>query len=250
MDRYVDYLPLDEVQPADRNPKVHDAAGIARSITHHGLAELPLLDERTGRLVAGHGRHQQLTALRDVGDTAPDGVHVDNDGTWRIPVIRGWASRTDDDAAAYGVASNRLVELGGWDDRELVEVLSSLGDADLLALTGYTAGDVDELLRATDTLGDAATAFLGEVIDGNPPPARTPPPAGTDHPYNGDDTEPAVPPGTDSGLGWVSVSWLVTLDDRATIRAALANAQRRWDLDTTAASLAALCRHYLESEPA
>ena len=87
VDRYVDYLPLDEIQAAPRNPKGHDGAGINRSINHHGLAELPLIDERIGRLVAGHGRHEQLTAMRDAGNDAPDGVKVDDDGTWHMPVV-------------------------------------------------------------------------------------------------------------------------------------------------------------------
>ncbi len=41
---------------AARNPKWNAEEEIRWSIGRFGLAELPLLDERTGLLVAGHGR--------------------------------------------------------------------------------------------------------------------------------------------------------------------------------------------------
>lgn len=144
-DRYVEYMPIDEVETAPRNPKGHDTNGISRSIGHFGFAELPLIDERTGRLVAGHGRHQQLLASSLDGKDAPDGVQVDSDGRWLMPVVRGWSSRSDDDAEAYLIASNQLTTKGGWDDRLLAEVLHDLGEAQMLDLTGYEAGDLESL---------------------------------------------------------------------------------------------------------
>lgn len=160
--RYVAYLPLDEVTAAPRNPKGHDTAAIHRSIGHFGFAELPLLDERTGRLVAGHGRHEQLISMHTDGATPPDGVQVDGDGTWLMPVIRGWSSRSDDDAEAYLIASNHITTKGGWDDRALAEVLDELAEAQLLELTGFDADDLTDLLASfTD--------------DSPPPPALTDP---------------------------------------------------------------------------
>lgn len=144
--RHIDYVRLDEVLLAERNPKVHDGPGIARAIRHHGFGEVPLRDDRTGRLVAGHGRHEQLRQLMAAGADAPDGVLVDPDGMWRMPIVAGWRSRSDADAAAYLVGSNRLSEVGGWDDRTLAEVLDDLAGDNLLELTGYDADDLDDLL--------------------------------------------------------------------------------------------------------
>jgi hypothetical protein len=247
-DRYVDYVPLDHVQVADRNPKRHDAPGISRSISHHGFAELPLLDERTGRLVAGHGRHEQLTALRDAGHEPPDGIKVDTDGTWHMPVIRGWSSRSDADADAYLVGSNRLSETGGWDEKELAAVLGDLPTSDLLAVSGYTSDELNELLRSTDLLADQATAFLADTI-------RPPAPAGTgeqDDGYEDAIDTAKLPANTKADVDYVGVSWLVTVEDRVTIREALTSVQRRYGLDTSALALTALARYYLdtESEPA
>jgi hypothetical protein len=143
--RYVEYLPVDDIEAAPRNPKAHDSAGISRSIGHFGFAELPLVDERTGRLVAGHGRHEQLRTWQEEGRDAPDGVQVDDEGRWLMPVIRGWRSRSDDDAEAYLIASNNLTTKGGWNDHLLAEVLHDLGEAQMLELTGYEPDDLEAL---------------------------------------------------------------------------------------------------------
>jgi hypothetical protein len=161
--RHITYVRLDQIEHAARNPKTHAADQIARSIAHHGLGELPLRDDRTGRLVAGHGRHDQLVSMRSSGDTAPDGVLVDpDDGMWLMPVITGWSSRSDADAEAYLVASNQLTAVGGWDKSGLAEILSDLESADLLDLTGFTSSDLDLLTDVgKDTLpepGDANTS--------------------------------------------------------------------------------------------
>lgn len=151
VERFVDYVALDEVQLAPRNPKGHDTVGIARSIGHFGLAELPLLDERTGRLVAGHGRHEQVVAAQADGKSPPDGIRVDDTGRWLIPVVRGWASRSDDDAEAYLVASNQLTVKGGWDDRMLAEILHDLGESQMLDLSGFEEADLTALESAVES---------------------------------------------------------------------------------------------------
>jgi hypothetical protein len=169
--RRVEYVPLDEVQLAPRNPKLHDREGINKSISHFGMAELPLIDERTGRLVAGHGRHEQLVAMRDEGKTAPEGVDVDDAGRWLMPVIRGWASRSDEDAETYLLASNKLTAKGGWNHSELSEVLQELDAADMLDLTGFDSSDLEALVAddapavdSGDETGDMEKPDKGEAL--------------------------------------------------------------------------------------
>lgn len=144
--RRIEYVRLDQVALAERNPKLHDDAGISHSIRHHGFGESPMRDERTGRLVAGHGRIEQLLALHAEGADAPDGIQVDDDGMWRVPVQAGWASKSDSDAESYLILANRLSEKGGWDDRTLTELLGDLAGDNLLELTGYDTDDLDDLL--------------------------------------------------------------------------------------------------------
>lgn len=151
-ERRVEYLPLHEIARAPRNPKRHDQPAIRRSISRYGLAEAPLLDERTGRLVAGHGRLDDLAARHDAGEEPPDGVRVAADGTWLVPVQRGWASRSDDEAHAYLLVSNRAGELGGWDHPELAQLLTDLAAADeeLLQVAGWTEDQLADVQRLAE----------------------------------------------------------------------------------------------------
>ena len=61
------------------------------------------------------------------GAEAPQGVQVADDGQWLVPVQRGIAFRDEGEAQAYLVADNRHVELGGWDDSMLADVLLEEG---------------------------------------------------------------------------------------------------------------------------
>lgn len=147
--RHIEHLPLTGIPRALRNPKAHVIGELRKSIEKFGVTSAGLLDERTGRLVAGHGRLAALDAMRADGVTPPDGV-TDDDGEWLVPIVRGWSSRSDAEADAYLIADNRLSEKGGWDDRMLPEVLDDLADIDpdLLELTGYSRTDLDDMIAA------------------------------------------------------------------------------------------------------
>lgn len=133
------YVPLATITRAPRNPKGHDAEMIAGSISRFGVVEIPTIDERTGRLVAGHGRLDDLVARKAAGEDPPDGVDVDAGGDWMVPVQRGWSSRSDADAEAYLIVSNSSGAAGGWDEANLAQLLADLRDQDpaLLDLTGF-----------------------------------------------------------------------------------------------------------------
>ncbi|MFJ6771639.1 hypothetical protein ACIQOV_11835 [Kitasatospora sp. NPDC091257] len=162
--RYIDYMPLDEVRPAARNPKGHDDDGLDRSVEQFDFTEPGLLDERTDRLVAGHGRYETLARRRDAGKQAPDGVVVTADGTWTVPVVRGWASRDDAHAEAYLIASNNLTTAGGWDGEGLAAMLSDLEqvDPELFAATGFDHAQIDAMLEDVAAGGQADDAAEAE----------------------------------------------------------------------------------------
>lgn len=157
MARWLELLPLDELarRQAVRNAKRHDEAGIRASITRHGFVESPTIDERTGRLVAGHGRIHDLMERKDAGEDAPEGIEVGEDGRWMVPVQRGWASRSDADAEALLTASNKLVEAGGWDEDLLAQMLKDYeNEPDWLAGTGYDEREVVSFLASVGSLSD------------------------------------------------------------------------------------------------
>lgn len=145
--RHIEHLPLSAIPRAFRNAKTHQLGAIRRSIEKFGVTWAGLLDERTGRLVAGHGRLAALEAMRADAVSPPEGV-TDDDGDWLVPIVRGWSSRSDAEAEAYLIADNRLSELGGWDDRLLAEVLDQIADdnPDLLELVGYSQHELDDMI--------------------------------------------------------------------------------------------------------
>jgi hypothetical protein len=146
--RRIEYVPIDNLERAPRNPKGHDTDGIRASINRHGFVEPVIVDERTGRLVGGHGRLDQLRQLQASGAAPPAGVTTDADGAWCVPVVYGWQSASDAEAEALLIALNRLPEAGGIAAPDvLLAMLDELAQtAHGLDGTGYTADDLDDLL--------------------------------------------------------------------------------------------------------
>lgn len=148
-ERRIERMALGQINAAKRNPKDHDLGELVTSIRRFGFVDVGVLDERTQRLVAGHGRLEALRSLfKAAPDSPPPGVEL-RDGEWWVPVQRGWSSRDDNQAEAFIVAANRIPELGGWDQPLLDQVLIDLskGGEEALAGIGYDGADVDELLR-------------------------------------------------------------------------------------------------------
>lgn len=145
----VAFTPLNDILTAVRNPRSHDLAALRASIARFGFVTPGLVDERTSRLVAGHGRLAALQSMRDDGQDPPTGVRLADDGAWLVPVIRGWASRSDTEAEAYLIADNRTAELTGWDSAELADMLADIAAGDQsLTGTGFTADDLAALSAA------------------------------------------------------------------------------------------------------
>lgn len=156
--RWIEFVPVEELPDDPRNPKRHSDADLDASIGRFGYTEPVMVDDRTGRLVSGHGRKAALLRRREAGEQPPAGVTVDSAGAWLVPVVRGWSSVDDAEAAAYLVAANRLTEKGGWNDRPLIALLQELQETADQALTGVGFDDDD-----LDTLLRLATAYDGEA---------------------------------------------------------------------------------------
>jgi hypothetical protein len=146
--RRLEYMPLADLvaryNPA--NVKDHDAKGIAASVERFGFTTPIEVDERTGLLVAGHGRVDELASAKVTTDEVPEGILV-RDGEWYAPVVRGWQSADDDEAQAYMVANNYLPQAGGWLP-EVGAVLQGLADSVGGLPPGMTADGLDDLLAS------------------------------------------------------------------------------------------------------
>lgn len=156
--RQVEYRPLADLEGDPRNPKSHDVGTITASVDRFGYLEPIVIDGRTGLIVSGHGRAATLRAMRDRGEAPPEGVREEPPGVWLVPVVTGWSSRSDTEAAAALIALNRTTELGGWVDESLLGLLDGLADVeDGLVGVGYTGSDIDHL-----------RTLLGDIEDGPP----------------------------------------------------------------------------------
>lgn len=135
---------LADLVPYERNAKQHSAEQvqkIADSIQEFGFLS-PILIDRAGNIIAGHGR---VLAARQLGMEQVPAVYVEG--------------LTEAQRRAYILADNRLTELGGWDaslvSSELDDLKASGFDIDL---TGFSIDDIiiDE---------SAAPEFTEEELD-------------------------------------------------------------------------------------
>lgn len=172
--RRTEYLPLDHLTPDPSNPKAHDLAVIDASVGRFGMIDQIVRDDRTGFIISGHGRHETLRVMRDRGDNPPEGVRVDAGGHWLVPVIVGWASRTDAEARAALIALNRTTELGGWVDESLLDLLDGLvadGEHGLDGV-GFDEDSIDALRErlASEALVDRFTEREKQKVEGDTDP--------------------------------------------------------------------------------
>jgi DNA modification methylase len=127
----LEYLPLSALTLDPENARQHRPAQvsqIARSIEAFSF-NVPVLVDREGKVLAGHGR---VMALKLLGRTD-------------APVIR-LEHLTPEQARAFAIADNRLTETSTWDEHLLAQHLKGLSEIDLdfsLEATGFTMGEID-----------------------------------------------------------------------------------------------------------
>ncbi len=145
-----EYVSLRSLKTATRNPKLHAHDGIQKSVTQFGFMEPIVIDDRTGKMVAGHGRREALLELLEKGEAPPKGIALDGKD-WLVPVVRGWKSANDAEAEAALLAVNKLPEAGGWDLGALQEMLGSLSEQKIdLSSLGFSSAELDQAIQAAN----------------------------------------------------------------------------------------------------
>lgn len=169
--RYTTYVPLTDLAPAPGNPKKHEVERIIESIATHGFVDQPIADERTSTILGGHGRREALIEMQTRGASLPDGILLDNDGGWLVPVQRGWASRSDAEAKALNIKLNKIGADGGWQLRELAAYLEDIvtADAELFDSLAIAEDELETLLRQVDP-----ETLPGAVNEGQAPALHLP----------------------------------------------------------------------------
>ena len=149
----IEYMSLEKLKRWPRNAKDHDLGSLHQSLSRFGYVAPILIDERTKKIVAGHGRLDSLLSMKDDGQKPPERI-VSKNGSWFVPVIRGVRFNSDKEAEGYLLADNRLTEVGGWHEDVLAEVLSEFAKEDNLDGLGWDADDVDEIVKAINTVSE------------------------------------------------------------------------------------------------
>lgn len=121
-------VPIDTVTPYPGNPRRGDQPAITASIRDHGLYRPIITQTTTGHALAGN---HTLRGLIDLGAT-------------QVPVQ---ALDVDDTRARAIVArDNKTSDPGTYDYDDLLNLLAEFStDADLLALAGYSATELDTI---------------------------------------------------------------------------------------------------------
>ncbi|MFH0849082.1 MAG: DNA methyltransferase [archaeon] len=144
----IEYISLTELKKWPRNPKQHDVPRIGRSVNRFGFNDPIEIDEKSGLMVAGHGRVESLLEKQGKGEPPPKHV-IATDGDWLVPVVRGISFPNRKEAQAYLVANNQLTIKGDWDDKLLAETVLEL-PSDLIDVTGFAGAELRYLERVRD----------------------------------------------------------------------------------------------------
>jgi hypothetical protein len=154
---------LGELVDCPLNPKLHDLGAIHVSMDAFGFLDRVVINRVTGNLLSGHGRRIVLLQKQQRGDDPPENIEV-LQGDWQVPV--DYVSIPAEHEGAVVVALNRAVELGGWDEKALGELLADIAHQDgNLWATGFDGDDLDRMLMDFEGVAQAA-AQLDRALGG------------------------------------------------------------------------------------
>lgn len=161
----IELMPLQKLRAWDRNPKRHDIPTLKQSLRRFGYVAPILVDEESKRIVAGHGRAEALSELKEEGSDPPSRIELNSRKEWLVPVLRGVRFGNRREAEAYLLADNRLAELGGWNDGLLAEML---GDLDDISGLGWDEADVEVLTHVPEFMPGNDSTRIDEKAEGAP----------------------------------------------------------------------------------
>ena len=140
-------IKLSEIKTADKNPKDHDVGSIYQSMKRFGFVAFPLVNSTTDKLLAGHGRLKTLHMIKSEGEFVPANIEVDKDGDWLVPCIYSATIEDEAEAQAYLLADNRLTEIGGYNNMDLLDSLQEvIKETGSLDGTGWDLDSIEDII--------------------------------------------------------------------------------------------------------
>lgn len=147
---------LSELHPSPNNARKHAPAQIralARSIeTFHFNA--PVLADRSGNILAGHGR---VLAAQMLGMTQVSVIFLDH--------------LSEEQAKAYMLADNKLTDMSSWDDEKLAIQLKEMSEMALdfeIEATGFEAPEIDFRIQSLEDTEAIDRADNFQLATGQP----------------------------------------------------------------------------------
>lgn len=151
----IEYRPLDDLAPYDKNPRTHTAdqiRAIERSLAKFGWATP--MGFADGVLIYGHARRQAAVNLRKRNIAIPF-----NEDANLAPVV-DLSHLSDDERRAYVIADNQLAQQAGWDEALLGLELQSLQAANFdLSLLGF-GDELSDLMGMGQAEAEQPTSLL------------------------------------------------------------------------------------------
>lgn len=127
----IEYVPLSEIIPYDKNPRKNDKAVkiVKKSIQEYGFLNPIILDNKN-EIVAGHTRFRAALEL----------------GLKAVPII--WADElTPEQVKAFRIMDNKSTEYAKWDFSMLKEEFIELQDISFdLSITGFSDSEINRIL--------------------------------------------------------------------------------------------------------
>lgn len=224
----IKYAPLSELKERAGNPKEHDIGAIYESIQRFGFIAPIVIDTKTDKLVAGHGRLETLKILQKEKRKPPPNIEIDSKDEWLIPVIEV-EFENETEAMAYTVADNRLVELGGWDDNLLLEALQDIHLNSNLDSVGFELEDIDDLLRRTGVTGDEKSLFLSQFLD-----------------EVGEDMSKSEYVGNDGDIVYFKLTFALTEEQRQTVLDGIKEIKKQYNTSNSTDALVIMCEQVIK----
>lgn len=126
-------VPIDSIKQHDANPNNNDVEDIADSIRVNGFHAVIVVDEKTGRILAGNHRFQALYAL----------------GSEIAPVIYAEGMDGEKGKTRFMIGDNRTGQKAVMDRDMTIAYLMDLQQTEVgLAGTGYEDYDVERMLMS------------------------------------------------------------------------------------------------------
>lgn len=120
-------VPIESLEPHPDNPRIGNVSKIVESIQANGFYGSVIVQKDTNLILAGTHRWK---AAKEAGMTKIPATFVEVD---------------DEQAKRILLADNRTADLAGYDEAVLADLLREIGEP---MGTGYTSGDVEDLLAS------------------------------------------------------------------------------------------------------